>query len=112
MMMVNRGGRPARQAISLLELLAVVTIIAIIASIVVPRLATSTYTAKMKMCLQYRGDINSAIERYMFDKGTPPTQLSDLESDGYYSDTIPNCPADNTAYTIDSVTNRVSGHDH
>ncbi len=112
MTMVNRGGRPARQAFSLLEMLAAVTILAIIASIAVPRIATSAYMAKKKACLQYRGDINSAIERYMFDNGVPPAQLSDLENGDYYPETIPNCPADNTPYTIDPATQRISGHNH
>lgn len=112
MTIVNNGGRSARQAFSLLELLAVVTIIGIIATIVVPRLSMHTFSAKQKACLQYRGDVNSAIERYMFDNGAPPTQLSDLENGDYYPGTIPNCPADNTPYTIDPVTNRVAGHNH
>jgi hypothetical protein len=47
----------------------------------------------------------------MFDNGGPPAQLSDLEGD-YYPETIPNCPADNTAYTIDPVTQRIVGHNH
>jgi|CXWL01.1.fsa_nt_gi prepilin-type N-terminal cleavage/methylation domain-containing protein len=108
----NRGGRPARRAFSLLEMLAAVTIIAIIAAIVVPRIGLHAYAAKQKSCLQYRGDINAAIERYLFDNGVPPTQLSDLENGDYYPGTIPNCPADNTAYTIDPSTNRIAGHNH
>ena len=76
---VNCGGRPARQAFSLLEMLAAVTIIAIIASIVVPRVSLHAFAAKKKACLQYRGDINSALERYLFDNGVPPTQLSDWQ---------------------------------
>ena len=111
MTMVNRGGRPARQAFSLLEMLAAVTLIAIIAAIVVPRIGLHAFAAKQKACLQYRGDINAAIERYLFDNGAPPT-LSDLENGDYYPGTIPNCPADNTAYTINPVTHRIAGHNH
>ena len=111
-MLVKNGGQSARRAFSLLELLAVVTIIAIIASIVVPRIAVSAFTAKQKANLQYKGDINTAIERYMFDNGAAPTLLSDLENGPYYPGTIPNCPVDNTAYTIDPTTNRISGHNH
>ncbi|MEO8495582.1 MAG: prepilin-type N-terminal cleavage/methylation domain-containing protein [Planctomycetota bacterium] len=109
---VKRGGWSARRAFSLLEMLAAVTIIAIIASIVVPRLSTHAFAAKQKACLQYKGDINSAIERYLFDNGTPPAQLSDLENGDYYPSTIPNCPADHTPYTIDPTTHRVAGHNH
>jgi len=112
MTMLNGGGRPARQAFSILEMLATVTIIAVIASIVVPRLAFHGFTAKKTACSQYRADINSALERYMFDNGSPTLQLSDIENGDYYPGTIPNCPADNTAYTIDPTTYRISGHNH
>lgn len=71
---MNRGVRSARRAFSLLEMLAAVTIIAIIASIVVPRVAFHAHSAKQKACLQYRADLNSAIEKYMFDHTTPPRQ--------------------------------------
>jgi prepilin-type N-terminal cleavage/methylation domain-containing protein len=111
-MLVRNGGRSARRAFSLLELLAVVTILAIIASIVVPRIAFSGVLAKKKANLQYKGDINTAIERYMFDHGLPPTLLSDLENGDYYPGSIPNCPVDNTPYTIDPATDRVAGHNH
>ena len=112
MNMMNSSGRSARRGFSLLEMLAVVTIIAIIASIVVPRIGLHAFLAKKKSCLQYKGDVNSALERYMFDTGTPATSLSDIENGVYYPGTIPNCPADNTAYTIDPTTHHISGHNH
>lgn len=112
MAMAISGPRPARRAFSLLEMLAVVTIMAIIASIVLPRVAFHAFSAKQKACLKYRSSINSAIEKYMFDHGTPPTQLSDLESEDYFPESIPLCPTDHTAYTIDPTTHRVSGHNH
>lgn len=112
MTVVNSGLRSVRQALSLLELLAVVTIIAIIASIVVPRVTFHAFSAKQKACLQYRSDLNKAIEKYMFEHGAPPAQLTDLENSDYYSQSIPLCPADHTTYTIDSATDRIAGHDH
>ena len=112
MTVVNSGRRSVRQAFSLLELLAVVTIIAIIASIVVPRVAFHSFSAKQKACLQYRSDLNKAIEKYMFDHDAAPTQLTDLEDSDYFSESIPLCPADHTTYTIDPVTSRISGHNH
>lgn len=111
-MVVLNGGRSVRCGFSLLELLAVVTIIAVIASIIVPRLAFHVFSAKEKMCSQYRGDLNSAIEKYMFDHNAPPAQLSDLQTGNYYPGAIPKCPADNTDYVIDSTTHRITGHNH
>lgn len=97
---------------SLLELLAVVTIMGILVVIAVPRIATHAFTAKVQTCKQYKGDLNSALERYFFDKGVFPTKVSDLEDPDYYPAEIPRCPADNTAYQIDTNTHRVTGHDH
>lgn len=106
------GRGPVRSAFSLLELLAVVTILGIIAVVVVPRMGVSVYSSKKSACRQYRGDLNAAIEKYIFEKTSPPADLSDLVDEGYYPSTIPNCPADNEAYTIDPETHRIAGHDH
>ena len=101
------------QAFSLLELLAVVTIIGIIAVVVVPRLGSSTYTSKIKMCNQYRSDINAAAEKYLFKEGKSPTNISDLSSNpDYFQDAIPLCPVTKKAYTFDSNTGRIAGHNH
>jgi prepilin-type N-terminal cleavage/methylation domain-containing protein len=103
----------SRHGFSLLELLAVVTIIGIIATIVVPRLGTSTYSTKAKMCLQYKGDINAAAEKYRFNEGDSPSKLSELENDPeYFVDPIPVCPVDKKRYSLDSKTGRVAGHNN
>jgi prepilin-type N-terminal cleavage/methylation domain-containing protein len=98
---------------SLLELLAVVTILGIIAVVVVPRLGSSTATAKTKMCYQYKGDLNAAAEKYLFNEGKLPTKLSDLESNPeYFSEPIPLCPVTKKPYSFDSKTGRIVGHKH
>lgn len=99
-------------AFSLLELLAVVTIIGIISSIVLSRIGTQTRVAKMKMCSQYKGDIDSALDRYYFDTGTWATDTSVLVGTDYYPDAVPICPFTNTAYTINATTHRIDGHNH
>jgi general secretion pathway protein G len=96
---------------SLLELLAVVTIMGIIAVVIVPRIGGHTNEAKKNACFQYRGDLNSAIERYRFDHGSSPASLNDLTPD-YYPEAIPPCPYTNGAYTIDATTGRIAGHNH
>lgn len=100
-----------RRGFSLLELLAVVTILGIIAAMAMSRVSVQALDAKKKACLQYRADINSAIEHYYFDQDAYPTQLSDLQGT-YYPEAIPNCPVDNSPYTIDGTTHRVAGHNH
>lgn len=97
---------------SLLELLAVVTIMGILAVLIIPRIGASSQDAKRKMCWQYQGDINTAIERYHFDRGIWITNLTWLEGLEYYPEEIPVCPVDNTVYVVDPATNRISGHNH
>ena len=96
---------------SLLELLAVITILAIIAAVIVPRIGIPGRTAKAKVCDQYVSDINGAIERYYFDRGVFPANVSDLEPD-YYPEAIPPCPVTGVPYAIDPVTHAVVLHGH
>ncbi len=76
---------------SLLELLAVVTILGIIAAVVIPRISVSAGTAKANANAQNIAEINSAVERWYFEKGTyPATDLSDIGADSlYFPDGIP-----------------------
>jgi type II secretory pathway pseudopilin PulG len=92
-------------------MLAVITIIGIISAIVITRVSHHALDAKKKSCLQYKGDLNSAIETYRFEVGTPPAALNQLEGT-YYPQTVPNCPVDNTPYTIDATAGRILGHNH
>ena len=101
-----------RPGFSLLELLAVVTILGIIAVIVIPRIGVHGQVAKKNSCLQFKGDLNAAIEKYHWDLDSWPTDVDVLETEGYYTQATPKCPVDNTDYTIDPTTHRVSGHDH
>lgn len=101
-----------RNAFSLLELLAVVTLIGIISAIIVPRISGQAFDAKRKVCHQYKADINTALDRWWFDKGSWATSLSDIEHIDYHPEAIPNCPVDNTPYVIDGTTHRVLGHAH
>jgi general secretion pathway protein G len=96
---------------SLLEMLAVVTIMGIIASIVLSRVSHHALDAKKKSCLQYKGDLNNAIEMYRFDNGAPPASMNLLEGN-YYPVAVPKCPVDNTDYVIDATAGRILGHSH
>ena len=96
---------------SLLELLAVITIIGILASIILSRVSHHALDAKKKSCLQYKGDINTAVEHFRFATGAFPTDVSDLEGT-YYPEAVPKCPVDNSDYTLDPTTGRIQGHVH
>lgn len=102
--------RRVRNGFSLLELMAVVTIMGIMAAVVLPRISGQARGAKNKTCSKFVRDLNNAIENYYLDRGTWPTSTDDL--DAYYPEAIPACPADGTAYAIDSTTKRITPHTH
>ena len=93
-----------RRGFSLLELLAVVTILGIIAVVVIPRISFSSATAKANVSLQNKAEINTAVERWYFEKGTwPASDLSDIEADSdFFPDGVPNNPVSGSAYTLDA----------
>jgi prepilin-type N-terminal cleavage/methylation domain-containing protein len=94
---------------SLLELLAVVTILGIIAVVVIPRISVSSGTAKQNAHSQNMSEINSAVERWYFEKGAyPAADLSDIGADAsYFPDGLPTNPIDGSAYTL-NADNRVN----
>jgi len=100
-----------KSAFTLLEMLAVITIIGIISAIAVSRVSQHALDAKRKCCLQYKADINAAVEKYLFDHNSLPSKLSDLEGE-YYGSELPKCPVAGTAYQLDPLVGRVVGHDH
>lgn len=98
-----------RSAFSLLELLAVVTILGVIAVVVVPRISTSSDRAKQEVNRQNMAEINSAVERWYFEKGSwPSPDLSDIGADpGYFPEGIPVNPVSGATYSLDKTTFRV-----
>src|SRR5258706_5322026 len=102
--------RGQRRGFSLLELLAVVTILGIIAVVVVPRISVSSTTAKQKADAQNKAEINSAVERWYFEKGTyPADNLSDISADTtYFPSGLPTNPSNGAVYTLNSTTHRVN----
>jgi general secretion pathway protein G len=100
------------RAFSLMELLAVVAIIAIIAGLVIPRVVTSSDTAKEKTCVHDRTEINITVEQYYIHNGVwPDNDLSNIGADtNYFPDGLPKCPVSGAAYRLDPVTHRVIGH--
>ena len=98
-----------RSGFSLLELLAVVTILGIIAVMIIPRITTSSATAKTNANAQNKAEINSAVERWFFANGTwPANNLSDIGADNnYFPGGLPTNPVDGSAYTLNATTHRV-----
>lgn len=106
---ITHNCRKRRSGFSLLELLAVVTILGVIAAVVVPRISTSKASAQTAVSQQNIAEINSAVERWYFEKGAwPKADLSDIGGDmNYFPSGIPTNPIDNSKYTLDTTSNRV-----
>jgi prepilin-type N-terminal cleavage/methylation domain-containing protein len=104
----NRLGRRRHSGFSLLELLAVVTILGIIAVVVIPRITVSAGTAKANANSQNIAEINSAVERWYFEKGSwPADDLSDIGKDtNYFPEGLPKNPVSGAAYSLDSTSHR------
>jgi prepilin-type N-terminal cleavage/methylation domain-containing protein len=102
-MRLHRSAKRRRGGFSLLELLAVVTILGIIAVVVIPRISVSANTAKKNADSQNKAEINSAVERWYFEKGTyPETDLSDIGADAtYFPNGLPTNPVNGNSYSLD-----------
>ena len=88
---------------SLLELLAVVTILGIIAVVVIPRITVSASTAKKNADAQNKAEINSAVERWYFEKGSWPADLNVMSADvNYFPNGVPLNPDTGLPYTLDA----------
>jgi len=97
-----------RSAFSLLELLAVVTILGIIAVVVIPRISIFSAKAKEESDRQNKSEINSAVERWYFEKGAwPKDDLTDIGADtNYFPGGLPTNPVSGVAYALNSSTHR------
>ncbi|QDV44227.1 Type II secretion system protein G precursor [Stieleria neptunia] len=106
---MQRTRHVKRSGFSLLELLAVVTILAVIAAVVVPRISSSKVAAQQEVNKQNMAEINAAVERWYFQKGSyPQLNLSDIAADvNYFPEGIPKNPVDNSSYQLDAATHRV-----
>ena len=87
-----------------------ITIIGFLATMILPRVSTSTNTAKEKTCFHHRAQINEAVEIYSLNNSAFPATIADLDTPDVFPDGIPNCPVSGVAYTLNSTTHRVQGH--
>jgi type II secretion system protein G len=102
-----------RRGLTLIELLIVVIILGALAAIAIPRITTSTETAKTNACNTNVDTMNTAIEMYKMDHdGSWPSALSDVDANtAYFPDGAPACPF-GTTYTLNGTTHRVNAHSH
>jgi len=103
-----------RQAYTLVELLAVTTILGVLAAVIIPRVSTGHDKAEASACDVNQGDIEIQVELWLHNTGAmPANDLSDLGTDlNYFREGLPTCPVDSSAYSIDTQTGLIIGHNH
>jgi len=103
-----------RKGLSLGELMAVLAILALLAAVILPRVVGQSDASKVAACHTYQGDIEIQAEMWKHNTGFwPAANLSDIGADlNSFPEGLPTCPVDGTAYTIDSNTGLVIGHNH
>ena len=91
---------------TLIELLVVIAILGILAMIAIPRITTSTATAKSNTCAANLDIIDTQVEMWYSDKGTWPAWDTLIADANYFPSGAPTCPSNGGAYTIDATTHR------
>jgi prepilin-type N-terminal cleavage/methylation domain-containing protein len=99
---------------SLTELMAVVAILGVLAVLIIPRVSTQQDNSKRAACYANQGDIELEVKLWKRNNGSyPAANLSDIGANTtYFPSSLPVCPVDGTAYTINTTTGLVIGHTH
>ena len=108
--------REYRYGITLVELLVVVLILAVLATIAIPRISQSSHTIKANTCFTNIDVLNSALEQYIAETNSYPSDLTDVsENIDYFPRGAPICPVTNTRYPDELTPGYrvdVSAHSH
>ncbi|MEM9187400.1 MAG: prepilin-type N-terminal cleavage/methylation domain-containing protein [Planctomycetota bacterium] len=106
--------RSPRGGFTLMELLAVLAIIGIIATLTVPRVTTHIPVGEAAACHTNKAEIEVQAQLWKRVNGSfPSATLNSIGNDlDYFPEGVPTCPVDGTAYTIDTATGLVVGHNH
>jgi len=95
-------------------MVAVTTLVGVIAAVILTRISANSADAKKKTCYVNKGQIDVQVQLWYRNKGTwPANNLSDISANTtYFPSTLPTCPVDGSAYSLDSTTHQVTGHTH
>jgi len=103
-----------RAAFTLSELMAVLAILGVLAGLIVPRVVGHQASCNSAACYANQIEIELQSKLWQRNNGSYPTaNLSNVGSNAaYFSDGLPSCPVDGSAYTIDTTSGLVTGHTH
>ncbi len=100
-----------KKGFTLVELIVVVLIIAALAAIAIPRISSSSTTAKKSACDTNVDVVNTQIELFKANTGSWPSAITDVTgNEDYFPDGEPNCPY-GTGYVL-GANHRIAPHSH
>ncbi len=97
----------SKKGLTLIELLVVVIILGALVAIAIPRMSSSSTTAKQRACQTNQNTIDTQVELYYMNTNGWPTLVALAADANYFPDGLPVCPSQGT-YTLDGTTHRVS----
>jgi prepilin-type N-terminal cleavage/methylation domain-containing protein len=97
----------SKKGLTLIELLVVVIILGALVAIAIPRMSSSSDTAKTRACQSNQNTMDTQVELYYMNNGSWPTLVGITSDANYFPDGLPVCPSGGT-YTLDGTTHRVS----
>ena len=97
-----------------MELVTVVTVLGLLAAMIAARVISHHDDAKSNACSTNKGDIEIQAQLWYRNNGSyPAANLSNISGNlTYFPTGLPTCPVNGTAYTIDTTTGLVVGHNH
>jgi prepilin-type N-terminal cleavage/methylation domain-containing protein len=103
-----------QRGFSLVELISVVAVMGTLAAVIVPRVLDHYTSAKKSACHTQKREIELQVSLWKRNNGSyPAANLGAIGADAsYFPSGLPSCRCDGTAYTIDTITGRVTGHTH
>ncbi len=88
---------------TLVEIMIVVAIIGLLAAIAIPNFVKARQTAQKNACINNLRQIDSAKEQYAMESKTTNTPSSTQVVAYIKGSTMPVCPTDSSAYTINAI---------
>lgn len=102
------------RAFSLLETVTIAAILGVVSTLILVRVSNHYEYGRSAACYLNKGDIEIQVQLWLQNTGSmPPADLSTIGADpNYFSEGLSTCPVDGSAYTIDTSTGLVIGHNH